>query len=314
MTGYFMRRVMLGIPTVFIVTFIVFALVRMMPGDPASTVLGEAWSRGAAERITEQLGLDQPWYQQYASWLVNALRGDLGDAMIGGGDVSEGIASRLPATATLTLMSLIVAVTVGLSVGVISAIRRDSLLDQGLRMIAIAGISIPNFFIAVLLIGYRPLGWAPPLGRYEPLWSNPSQNLALLGPAALILGITAGAPLMRIARTSMLEVLGQDYLRTARAKGLPNRTVIMRHAMRNALLPSITLMGLILVALISGTVIFESIFGIPGIGFYLLQSASMRDYNAIQGIAAFIAVIVVLANILVDMTYAFIDPRLRGSM
>lgn len=314
MTRYFIRRVFLGIPTVLIVTFIVFALVRLMPGDPASTRLGEAWSVGAAERITEQLGLDRPWYEQYLSWLAGAVRGDLGDAMIGGGPVAAGIASRLGATATLTVFALVVAVTFGLSIGLVSAIKRDTFLDHGLRAVAIAGISIPNFFIAVLLIGYRPLGWSPPLGEYEPLWVNPGQNLALLGPAALILGITGGAPLMRIARTSMLEVLGHDYLRTARAKGLSNRRVILGHAMRNALLPSITVIGLIVVALISGTVIFESIFGIPGVGFYLLQSASMRDYNAIQGIAAFITVVVVFANIIVDMTYAVVDPRLRGSL
>ena len=305
------HRLILALPTLALVSFISFALVRLLPGDPARARLGEAWTAGAAAEINQQLGLDRPWPVQYTRWVANLAQGDFGQSTIGGEPIGPALRSRFEVTLLLALYALLFAIAIGIPIGVISAVKQYSVADYALRALSIAGLAVPGFFLATLLLAYRPFGWTPPLGRYESILSNPSANLQLMAVPALLLGLSAGAGLMRITRTMMLEVLRQDYVRTARAKGLNNLHVLVQHTLRNALIPSVTVLGLTMVGLFGGSVIYESIFGLPGMGLYLLQSATTRDYPALQAITVVFSCIVILVNLVIDVLYTFLDPRLR---
>ncbi len=306
-----MQRLLISLPTLLLVSFISFAVVRMLPGDPTTARLGEAWNATAASEIKQQLGLDDPWYTQYGRWLSGVVRGDLGKSTIGGEPIGPALRSRLEVTLLLALYALVFATLIGIPVGVISAVAQYSVTDYVLRALAIAALAVPGFFLATLILAFRPFGWTPPLGRYESVLSNPAASLQLLIVPAVLLGLSAGAGLTRVTRTMMLDVLRQDYVRTAKSKGLTELRVITRHALRNALIPVVTVLGLSMVALIGGSVIYESIFGLPGIGLYLLQSATMRDYTALQAITLTFAVAVLVINFSIDILYTFLDPRLR---
>jgi peptide/nickel transport system permease protein len=288
---------------------------RVLPGDVAMVMLG---SEGAAinpeqlNALREQLGLNMPLWQQYAVWLGDFARLDLGKSMWTGNPVWSEISLRLPYTVTLILISLAISILISIPVGVFSALKQDSWLDYGLRSFAIAGLSIPNFWLGLLLllITVSYFRWSPPI-EYAPVYVAPLVAMQQLAMPAIALGYRQSAVAARMMRSSMLEVMREDYVRTARSKGLRERTVINVHAIRNAILPVVTIYGTEIVMLISGAVIIETIFNIPGIGRLLVDGINHRDVNLVQGLVAFITVIVLLMNLLVDLVYGWVDPRIR---
>lgn len=309
MQQFIVRRLLLALPTLVLVSFITFAAIRLMPGDPASTRLGDAYSEEAARTIRAQLGLDKPWYEQYGRWLADLSRGSLGNSSAGGGPVARSLFSRFQATAVLAAYALCFALLLGIPAGIASALWQNSISDLLIRAAAIGGLSIPGFFLATLVLAYKPFGWVPPLGGYAPPWENLSKNLQILAVPAALLGLSVGAGLMRYTRTMMLEVFRQDYIRTARSKGLTNPRVIIRHALPNGLVPVITIAGVSAISLMGGTVIYESIFGIPGVGTYLIGAASRSDYPALQGVTFVMAVLVLIINLSVDIICTILNPR-----
>ena len=311
MLAYVGRRLSLSVPTLLIITLITFAMVRLLPGDPAAARLGDAWTASSAAEINSQLGLDRPWFVQYGDWMVHALQGDFGKSTTGGEAITPVLMKRMKVTVVVGAYALLFAIFLGTPIGVISATRQYSLADYVLRTVAILGLSVPGFFFATLLLAYRPFGWVPPLGRYVDPWQNPLGNFELVVFPSIFLGLSIAATIMRFTRTMMLEVLRQDYIRTARAKGLTEYSVIMRHALRNAMIPVVTVLGVAVTGVFGGSVIYESIFAIPGVGSYLLQSATVRDYPALQAITFVLALIVLLVNLGVDISYAVIDPRFK---
>ena len=323
MKTYIAKRTLLFIPTMFLVTVAVFVIMRIVPGDPALMILGEG-EEGAADNLTVEkleklrakLGTDRPIYVQYGSWVGNMLRGDLGDSYFyeGKPEVTFYLRDRIPTTVELTLMSLVLASIVAVPLGVLSAIKQDSVSDYAARIITLLGIALPNFWVAVMTIFFLVLlfQWAPPLA-YEKVWDNPWTNFQQLIFPAIALGTSNMAFIARITRSAMLEVLREDYIRTARSKGLAERVVVYRHALRNALLPVVTLFGFELGRLISGTVIIETIFLVPGMGKLLIDSIGNRDYPMIQAVVLMIAITVLVMNLFADLLYAWLDPRIRYS-
>ncbi|HXF50525.1 MAG TPA: ABC transporter permease [Dehalococcoidia bacterium] len=323
MQRYILRRILLMAPTVVGVTFALFMLIRFIPGDVIQQIAGESAVITPEVRadIEHRLGLDQPWYTQYWAWLFDAVRGDFGESLRSGVPVSEELRHRLPVTLELTTLALMVSLLIALPVGILSAVRQDTWMDYVARSIAIGALAVPVFWLATLVIVLPSVWWkvAPPL-KYVDLWDDPWRNLQIMlfpygkfipvGPAVL-LGVGLSGTVMRLTRAQMLEVLRQDYIRTAWAKGLRERTVITRHAMKNALIPVVTVVGLQLPFLIGGAVIIESIFSIPGTGRYLLSAIQGLDYTVVQSVVLIIAVAVVVSNLLVDLTYAYLDPRIR---
>ena len=323
MKTYIAKRTLLFIPTMFLVTVAVFVIMRIVPGDPALMILGEG-EEGAADNLTEEkleklrakLGTDRPIYVQYGSWVGNMFKGDLGQSYFyeGKPEVTFYLKDRIPTTVELTLMSLILASIVAVPLGVLSAIKQDSVSDYAARIITLLGIALPNFWVAVMTIFFLVLlfQWAPPLA-YEKVWDNPWTNFQQLIFPAIALGTSNMAFIARITRSAMLEVLREDYIRTARSKGLAERVVVYRHALRNALLPVVTLFGFELGRLISGTVIIETIFLVPGMGKLLIDSIGNRDYPMIQAVVLMIAITVLVMNLFADLLYAWLDPRIRYS-
>ena len=323
MKTYIAKRTLLFIPTMFLVTVAVFVIMRIVPGDPALMILGEG-EEGAADNLTEEkleklrakLGTDRPIYVQYGSWVGNMFKGDLGQSYFyeGKPEVTFYLKDRIPTTVELTLMSLVLASIVAVPLGVLSAIKQDSVSDYAARIITLLGIALPNFWVAVMTIFFLVLlfQWAPPLA-YEKVWDNPWTNFQQLIFPAIALGTSNMAFIARITRSAMLEVLREDYIRTARSKGLAERVVVYRHALRNALLPVVTLFGFELGRLISGTVIIETIFLVPGMGKLLIDSIGNRDYPMIQAVVLMIAITVLVMNLFADLLYAWLDPRIRYS-
>ena len=323
MKTYIAKRTLLFIPTMFLVTVAVFVIMRIVPGDPALMILGEG-EEGAADNLTEEkleklrakLGTDRPIYVQYGTWVGNMLKGDLGKSYFyeGKPEVTFYLKDRIPTTVELTLMSLVLASIVAVPLGVLSAIKQDSISDYAARIITLLGIALPNFWVAVMTIFFLVLlfQWAPPLA-YEKVWNNPWTNFQQLIFPAIALGTSNMAFIARITRSAMLEVLREDYIRTARSKGLAERVVVYRHALRNALLPVVTLFGFELGRLISGTVIIETIFLVPGMGKLLIDSIGNRDYPMIQAVVLMIAITVLVMNLFADLLYAWLDPRIRYS-
>jgi peptide/nickel transport system permease protein len=320
MRSYIAKRSVLFIPTLFIVTVLVFAILRVVPGDPAVLILGgeegdDDYSQEQLDALRAKLGTDKPIYIQYLKWVGKMLKGDFGTSYFYEGDqVFDDIKHRLPVTMELGLMSLILASIVAIPLGVISAIKQDTVGDYITRVITIAGIALPNFWVAVMTIFFLVLifQWAPPLA-YEKVWDDPWTNFQQLIFPAFALGTSNMAFIARITRSAMLEVLHEDYIRTARSKGLREGTIISRHALRNALLPVVTLTGYEFGRLISGTVIIEVIFLVPGMGRLLITAITSRDFPVIQAIVVLIAVVVLLLNLLLDLTYAWLNPRIRYS-
>ena len=323
MKTYITKRTLLFIPTMFLVTVAVFVIMRIVPGDPALMILGEG-EEGAADNLTEEkleklrakLGTDRPIYVQYGTWVGNMFKGDLGKSYFyeGKPEVTFYLKDRIPTTVELTLMSLVLASIVAVPLGVLSAIKQDSVSDYAARIITLLGIALPNFWVAVMTIFFLVLlfQWAPPLA-YEKVWDNPWTNFQQLIFPAIALGTSNMAFIARITRSAMLEVLREDYIRTARSKGLAERVVVYRHALRNALLPVVTLFGFELGRLISGTVIIETIFLVPGMGKLLIDSIGNRDYPMIQAVVLMIAITVLVMNLFADLLYAWLDPRIRYS-
>jgi peptide/nickel transport system permease protein len=266
------------------------------------------------DRVYQRLGLDKPAVQQYFSWMGNAVQGDFGRSMISERPVLEEIRARMNLTLQLTFLASLFAVALAIPIGVYSALRQDTLPDYALRIMTIGWLSMPAFWVATMLVTFPAKWWgyATPVG-YADLWEDPLQNLEQLYMPAIALGLALSASLARLTRSSMLEVLRQDYVRTARAKGLSERVVLSRHALKNAMLPVMTLFGLQLAFLMGGTVVLESIFALPGLGTLLLTSVTFKDYTTIQGIVLFFAVLILIINILVDLSYAWFDPRIRYS-
>ena len=320
MQTYIAKRCVLFVPTLIIVTVLVFAILRVVPGDPAMLILGgeegdDDFTEEQLAALRAKLGTDRPIYIQYLTWVGRMFKGDFGTSYFYEGDkVFDDIKSRLPVTVELGLMSLILASIVAIPMGVLSAIKQDSIGDYVTRVITIAGIALPNFWVAVMTIFFLVLffKWAPPLAYVAP-WDDPWTNMQQLIFPAIALGTSNMAFIARITRSAMLEVLHEDYIRTARSKGLREGTVVSRHALRNALLPVVTLTGYEFGRLISGTVIIEVIFLVPGMGRLLITSITQRDFPMIQAIVVLIAVVVLILNLLLDLTYAWLNPRIRYS-
>ncbi len=316
MRAYITRRLLLVIPTLFLLSILVFLSVRFIPGDVIDAMLSEMqWVGGDIDRETleRRLGLDVPIWVQYGRWIGKILRhGSLGQSLWRHWTVEEEILSRLPVTIELGLLAIVIGLVIALPVGIYSAIRQDTLADYAGRSLAIIGLATPNFWLAIMVMIYPTIwwGWTPPL-EYIPFSEDPLGNLWGFFIPSLILGTASAAATMRMMRTMMLEVLRQDYIRTAWSKGLRERVVIVRHTLKNALIPVVTLIGLQLPILVGGAVIMENIFALPGLGRLMLDALQSRDYPVVQGTNLFFATGVVLLNLLIDLIYPYLDPRVR---
>ena len=304
MRRYLLRRLGLLVPVVFGVVTVVFLIVHMIPGDPVEIMLGEEAQAVDKEALRHELGLDEPLHIQYVSYLGRLARGDLGYSIHSKRPVLESITKRLPATAELALAALVVALALAIPLGILAAYRKDSALDHGSMIFALLGISMPNFWLGPLLIILfsLKLGWLPVSGR--------GSLLHLVLPA-ITLGTAMAAILTRMTRASMLDVIHSDYVKTARAKGLREAKVVLKHAFRNALIPIVTIVGLQIGGLLAGSIITETIFAWPGIGRLTIQAINARDYPLVQGCVLVIALGYVLVNLATDLLYGFIDPRIR---
>lgn len=314
MISFVFRRLLAMIPVMLLVATGVFLLLKLTPGDPAGVILGPDATEERRAELRSSLGLDDPLPEQYVRWLGNAVRGDLGDSLFLNQSVVSALVERAEPTLLLTLLSTVVAVTIGLPLGIFAARRRGSWIDVGTMAVAIVGISMPTFWLGLnlILVFAVRLQWLPVAG-YQPLSEGLWPSLRYLILPALTLGVAQAALLARMTRSMMLEVLNSDYVRTARAKGLRESRVVVVHAFRNALLPIINVIGLIFAALLSGAVVTEQIFNIPGIGRLLIQGVGRRDVPLVQGTVLVIAVIYVLVNLLVDIIAGALDPRIHRS-
>ena len=313
MSSYLIRRLLLLVPTLLGVSIVVFALVRLLPGDAVALQLQDARASAADEAaLRSQLGLDRPVYVQYVDWLTTLARGDLGHSFRSHQPVLQELANRLPVTAELGLLALLIAAAVATTIGVISAVKQDTWADYTARSAAIGLLAVPGFWLGTLVVTLPSVWWhwTPPL-RYVRLTEDPLKNLTIVIIPAVILGLGLSGGLMRLVRTQMLEVLRQDFIRTAAAKGLAEHSVVMRHALKNAFIPALTVLGLQVALLVSGTVVLESIFVLPGMGRYLLESVQARDYPAIQALNLIFATVIVITNLVVDLLYGWLDPRVR---
>jgi peptide/nickel transport system permease protein len=312
MTGIIVSRLLSALPILLIVSLITFAMIHLIPGDPAAAIAGLSATPDQINNIRHDLGLDQPLATQFVRWYGNLLHGDLGRSLLLGQPVLEATLYRLPVTIGLSLYALVITLAIGLVSGVLAALRQNTWVDQAAMMFAMIGISLPNFYLGLLMIILFAvdLGWLPS-GGYIPLWGNPLGWLASMTMPAVSLALLLAGLLARITRSTMLEVLRQDYIRTARAKGLPRRLVVMKHALSNALIPIVTVIGIIVSLLISGAVVTETLFSIPGIGQLLTQAVLNRDYPMVQGGLLIVTALLVLVNIGVDVIYAVLDPRVR---
>lgn len=315
MQRYIIRRLLWAIPTFFGAITIIFLLMNVLPGDIAMVIISAESGEVDPEYLAllrEQLGLNRPLYEQYFSWLGGVLHLDLGTSLWTGQTVISEIAHRLPYTGSLVIFALVISIITAIPIGVVSAIHQDGWLDYSLRSGVIAGISIPNFWLAMLILLFvvSVFRYYPPL-EYATLFSQPLVALQQLFLPALTLGFRSAASSARMMRSSMLEVMREDYVRTARAKGLTERAVIYIHSMRNAILPVVTMFGMELAFLFGGTVIIETIFNIPGIGLLMINAINNRDIIMVQGIVVMLVMIVLVVNLLVDVLYGWIDPRIR---
>lgn len=302
-------------PTVLGVTIILFALVRMLPGDAVQQILGEYPGYASDEAaLRKELGLDKPLPQQYLTWISHVARLDLGTSLQTKRPILDELRARAPVTFELGIMAILLGVCISIPVGVLSALKQDTAADYAARTVSVGMLAVPSFWLATLVITLPSIWWQwTPSPTYPRFTEDPMANLGHMFIPALILAIALSGTLMRVTRTEMINVMRQDYIRTARAKGLSNYIVLIRHSLRNAFIPVITVIGLQVPVVIGGSVILENIFTIPGTGRYLLEAISRRDYPVIQGINLLLAVIVIFANIAVDLSYGLIDPRIRYS-
>ena len=314
MRGHLGVRFAQVIPTLLLVSIMVFCLQQLMPGDPALVLAGEERDPEVLEQIRRELKLDQPLVVQYFYWIGNVLQGDLGFSWRIRQPVTELVATKLPVTLQLATMAFIIAVCIGVPMGVLSAVKKNTFWDYLANGIGLAGLSTPNFWLGIMLILLVSvhLGWLPPSG-YVPLTEDWRQSLATTIMPAFVLGNAISAVLMRHTRSAMLTALQQDYVRTARAKGLSEHLVVIKHALRNALVPVVTLGALELGTLLSGAVLTEQVFSIPGFGKMIVDAVFNRDYPVVQGVVLVTATVYVMLNLLADVLYVLINPRLRGA-
>ena len=318
MRAYTIRRLFLIIPTLFLVTILVFLSVRFIPGSVIDLMVSEVAQQSASgEEVTvdvirHALGLDVPIHTQYVRWLGGAMRGDFGVSLWTDRPVLPEILGRLPITMELGFFAIIIALLISMPIGVYSAMRQDTMGDYAGRTFAILGLSVPGFWLATMVVVYPSIwwNWTPPI-EYIPFFENPAWNLLQFMLPALIMGLNMSAGIMRMTRTMMLEVLRQDYIRTAWAKGLTERTIILRHAVKNAFIPIITITGPLILLLLGGSVIMEQIFCLPGMGRLFITALNQRDYPIISGINTITASAVLIVILLVDLSYAWLDPRIR---
>jgi peptide/nickel transport system permease protein len=297
-----------------LVSLLIFSLVRILPGDAVimQLDLAAAPTPEALARARQDLGIDRPFLAQYRTWIAGAVRGDLGRSLISRRPVTQELLKRISLTTHLTVMSVIVALLIALPIGVLAAVRQDTASDYVGRFFAVLGLSLPDFWLATVVITFLAIWfqWIPPIG-FAPIWEDPARCLSQLLIPAVIIGARLAAVSMRMTRSSLLEVLGQDYIRTARAKGTRERAVILHHALKNAFIPVVTVIGQQVGVLLGGTVIVEVIFLQPGVGSLMLDAVLLRDYTLIQGAVLFFAAVIVVTNLLVDLSYAWLDPRIR---
>ncbi len=312
MAGVFLRRLVGALPVLLLVSLITFAMMRLIPGDPSAAIGGLSATAEQIAQIRQGLGLDQPFLVQMGKWYFGLLHGDLGNSILLGDDVVRATLQRLPVTIALSAYALAITLVVGLLSGIVAALKQNSVADQLAMVFALFGLSIPSFFLGLLMIILFAvkLGWLP-TGGYIPLSQDPIGWLRTSTMPAISLALLQAGLLARITRSTMLEVLRQDYIRTARAKGLPNRLVVGKHALANAMIPITTVLGITISLLISGSVVTETLFSIPGIGQLLTSAVLYRDYPMVQGGLLIVTAFLVFVNILVDMCYALLDPRVR---
>jgi len=313
MTTLLARRLLQLLPTLFLLSLIIFSLQHLLPGDPALVLAGENPDPETIARIRAAYHLDQPIFVQYLYWVQGVLTGDLGESLRHNQPVLDLILQKLPVTFQLAVMGILIALILGIAGGLISAVKRDTAADYATNVVSLAGISIPNFWFGIMLILFFSvhLGWLPASGYVSP-FDNWRMNLATTIMPAFVLGTGVAGVIMRHTRSAMLQALESDYVRTARAKGLSERTVVLKHAMRNALTPIITLGALEFGALLSGAVLTEQIFTIPGFGKLIVDSVFNRDYAVVQGVVLFTAVFYIALNLLADIGYILVNPRLRS--
>ena len=316
MGRYTVKRISLFIPTVLLMTILVFVVMRIIPGDPAISILegdgGGSYTIEDLERVRAELGTDRNLFIQYVDWIGGIMQGDFGDSFWFKSPVMTELGDRIPRTLELAVMAIVMAVLFSVPLGIMSAIKPDSWLDLGARTFTIIGIAIPNFLVAVLMILFllAVFDWLPPLGYVE-LWDDPLKNLQQMIFPAIALAIYDMAFIARVTRSAMMEVLREDYMRTARSKGLSERVVLVRHGLKNAILPILTISGWQFARLFEGAVIIESIFLIPGVGRILIEAIFHRDFPMIQAVIVVIGAGVLLINLVVDLLYGWLDPRIR---
>jgi peptide/nickel transport system permease protein len=324
MREYIIKRLLQIIPTVLIISFVVFAMMQSIPGDPLLPLLGDAYDEEDAARLRQEYGLDKPILVQYGIWLGKIVRGDWGDAIITGRPVLQDVLNHLPVTAELIVLGMLVALIIAIPAGIIAAMRQNTWGDYTAMSTALVGISIPDFFLGVLLLlvfsvtmnGFLPSsGWVYLPGTCPSLFCETSVwgNLKHAIMPAIALGVGRAAILTRLLRASMLEIIRMEYVTTARAKGLSEKIIILKHALKNALIPTVTIMGLQVGFLIGGAIVVETLFAIPGLGTFGINAIIAREYPQVQGFILLVAICFVTINFLVDLTYAFLDPRIRYS-
>jgi ABC-type dipeptide/oligopeptide/nickel transport system permease component len=306
-----LKRLLLAIPTLFAVVTIIFLIVRVIPGDPAIAVLGDNATEDAVAALREQMGLNEPLWRQYLDYMTGLLRGDLGNSLVTRQPAWDQIRYVIPYTLELTIAAIAIALLIGIPAGIITAVRRNSPTDYTVRVLSLAGLSAPAFYLGLLLIYFfaAKLGWFPAVSTGK--FSEPVKNLHALVLPSITLGLVETAYVTRMTRSVMLNVLSDDYVRTARAKGLENRVVLMRHALRPALVPIIALVGIFTISLIGSSVLTEEVFARPGLGKLMVGATKTRDYNLLQAIMVIYALIIIVVNILVDIIYTWVDPRVR---
>ena len=319
--GYVIRRLLLSVVTVVVASFLVFTLMRLTPGTIVDAMVAQYMGMNPDEidlnaarvEIERSLGLERPFFEQYGNWLEGiVVRGDLGKSLWRRTPVAKEVAARWPVTAELGLLGFIISQIIALPIGIYSAVRQDTLGDYVARSFAIFSIAVPGFWIGTLVIVYPSIWWgyAPPF-TYLRFWEDPIGNLKILLIPAVVLGMGMAGGTMRMARTMMLEVLRQDYIRTSWAKGLKERIIIIRHALKNAMIPVVTSIGPQLLLMVGGSVIVEQIFNLPGMGRLTLQAIQTRDYTVVSGVLLIFSVAIVLVNLLIDLSYGYLDPRIR---
>lgn len=314
MGGYLLRRLLAAIPSLILVSLAVSALVRLVPGDVVMARLAEGGfvTPELLAQMRDSLGIDRPFLVQYLDWFTHLLRGDFGTSLWTGAPVLPRILASIGVSAQIAVMAILLSIVIAIPLGVLSAAKRESPVDYAARMFAITGLSLPDFWIATMMILVLTLwvGWLPEF-RFVPIWVDPSTNLQTTIFPAAIVGYRFSAITARMMRSTMLEVLREDYIRTARAKGLRDRTVLYRHALRNAIIPVLTVIGGQIGILLGGLVVIETVFSLPGMGRLIFDSVTRRDYPLLQGVVMLVAVFYVVVNLLIDVAYAAIDPRIR---